>query len=71
MAENEILMDEDEAAALLKLKSQTLSKWRMDGKYNLPFIRMGRAIRYRKSDLLAWLESRTVGGATNREKQTA
>jgi excisionase family DNA binding protein len=30
----------------------------MDGRYKLPYIRVGRSIRYRRSDLQAWLEGR-------------
>jgi predicted DNA-binding transcriptional regulator AlpA len=29
------------------------------GRYALPFIKIGRNVRYRRADLLAWLEKRT------------
>ena len=67
----EKLLNDDQAADLLGIRPQTLAVWRMTGRHSLPFVRVGRAVRYRMSDLLAWLDSRTVGGATHREKQTA
>jgi predicted DNA-binding transcriptional regulator AlpA len=33
--------------------------WRSTGRYNLPFIKIGRNVRYRRADLIAWLEKRT------------
>ena len=53
------LLDEKEAAHLLDTSPGTLSVWRSTGRYNLPFIKIGRNVRYRRSDLLAWLEKRT------------
>lgn len=60
-----------EAAELLGMKEQTLAIWRMTGRHSLPFVRVGRSIKYRLSDLLAWLDSRTVGRVPTREKQLA
>ncbi len=62
MQAHEPLLNEDEAAQILTVEPQTLADWRSTGRYNLPFIRMGRLIRYRRADLDAWLESRVVGG---------
>ena len=53
------LSDEKAAADFLGVATGTLSVWRSTGRYNLPFIKVGRKVRYRKSDLLAWLERRT------------
>ena len=59
------LVTEQEAADLLKIAPGTLSVWRSTGRYSIPFIKVGRRIRYRKSALEAWLESRTrANGAT-------
>ena len=52
------LLDPEQAAQYLRLKSQTLAVWRVTGRYNLPFVRCGRLIRYKPEDLDAWLESR-------------
>lgn len=53
------LLDEQAAAALLTVAPGTLGVWRSTGRYNLPFLKVGRNVRYRRSDLLAWLEKRT------------
>ena len=54
------LLDEKEAAQFLDgVTPGTLSVWRSTGRYNLPFIKIGRNVRYRRSDLIAWLEKRT------------
>jgi excisionase family DNA binding protein len=47
-----------EAAAALGLKPQTLATWRIKGRYNLPYYRAGRRIRYKPQDLADWLNSR-------------
>lgn len=51
-----------EAAKYLGVSPGTLEVWRATKRYNLPYIKVGRLIQYRKSDLDAFLESRTVGG---------
>lgn len=53
------LCDDKAAAEILDVTPGTLSVWRSTGRYNLPFVKVGRKVRYRKSDLLAWLEKRT------------
>lgn len=59
------LLDEKQAAEVLTVEPGTLSVWRSTGRYKIPFVKVGRRVRYRRSDLLAWLESRTrATGAT-------
>ena len=59
------LIDEREAAAVLCVSPGTLSVWRSTGRYGLPFVKVGRNVRYSRSELEAWLESRTrITGAT-------
>jgi excisionase family DNA binding protein len=59
------LLSEKEAAQLLTCSPGTLSVWRSTGRYNLPFLKVGRMVRYRRADLLAWLKNRTrESGAT-------
>jgi predicted DNA-binding transcriptional regulator AlpA len=53
------LLDEKAAAQFLDMSPGTLSVWRSTGRYNLPFIKIGRNVRYRRADLVAWLEKRT------------
>ncbi len=65
MEDQSELLNTEHAAALICVSHGTLSVWRSTGRYGIPFIKIGRKVRYRKSDLLAWLESRTrASGAT-------
>lgn len=62
---NTDLVDETEAAEILDLKPGTLSVWRSTGRYSIPFIKVGRKVRYSRTALNAWLDSRTrTSGAT-------
>ena len=54
------IMDREQAAQFIGVKPQTLSVWATTGRYQLPYIKVGRSVRYRKSDLEAFLASRTV-----------
>lgn len=53
------LLDENEAAKLLSLAAGTLSVWRSTGRYSVPFVKVGRLVRYKRTDLEAWISSRT------------
>lgn len=52
------LLDEKQAAERLTVSPGTLSVWRSTGRYNLPFVKVGRMVRYRLSDLDAWIDAR-------------
>lgn len=59
------LLDEKQAAKHLTVSPGTLSVWRSTGRYALPFVKVGRMVRYKRSDLDAWLEARSrASGAT-------
>ena len=51
-----------QAAQFLNVKENTLEIWRSTKRYNLPFIKIGSLVRYKKSDLIRWVDSRTQGG---------
>lgn len=51
-------LDNAQAAAYLGCTSKTLRAW--VGQRRVPFIRVGRLVRFRRSDLDAWLEARLV-----------
>jgi excisionase family DNA binding protein len=51
-----------EAAQHLRVNERTLEVWRSNKKFALPYIKIGGSVRYRKSDLDRWIESRTVNG---------
>jgi excisionase family DNA binding protein len=54
------LLDTHQAAAYLTLRPSTLEVWRSSGRYSLKFIKFGRSVKYRRSDLDAWLASRVA-----------
>jgi excisionase family DNA binding protein len=55
------LLTENETAEYLQIKPNTLATWRSTKRYRLPFIRVGRVVRYRVEDLERFLTERTVG----------
>ena len=56
---NDRLYSPEEAAEYLGVVENTLSVWRSTGRYNLPYIKVGRLVRYRLSDLQAFLARHT------------
>lgn len=60
--DNDELLTEMAVARLLCLSVRTLQAWRITGA-GPAYVRAGRAIRYRRRDVLEWIESNTVGGA--------
>lgn len=59
----EPLLTESEAAIALGLQRQTLAVRRCRGNPLLPFIRIGRSIRYRPDDISALVDGKSIGGA--------
>lgn len=59
-------LNSTEAARFLGLRKSTLEAWRCRGG-GPAFVKFGRAVRYRLTDLNDWIESRTrhntIGGA--------
>ena len=62
------LLTTKEVAALLGVSPNTVTRWRWegsdteDGNDHLPFLRLrNNAVRYRASELKAWLDRREVG----------
>lgn len=53
-------VDDKQAAQILGVKVSTLSVWRSTGRYNLPFLKVGRLVRYRVSGLAEFLARRTA-----------
>ena len=52
-----------EAARLLGVHHNTLCKWRIRG-VGPRFIKAGNTVRYRRSDIEVWLQSRTYENTT-------
>lgn len=53
------LLTTTDAAAALAIAPKTLRNWRSQG-LGPPFIRLGGAIRYRETDLQAWVDAQAV-----------
>jgi hypothetical protein len=64
----EELIPSDGAAAQLDVQPQTLASWRTQGR-GPDFVKVGRAVFYRKADIAAWLgqQRRQPKPATSRE----
>ena len=54
------LTDTKGALSLLAVPTATLVKWRSTGEVRIPYVRIGRQIKYRTSDLKAFIETSTV-----------
>ena len=55
------LLTSGQAADYLGVSVGTLEVWRCTKRYAIPFIKVGRLVRYRKSALDDFLMQRTVG----------
>ena len=56
------LLDTIAAAEYLGLAPNTLEVWRSAGRYDLPFVKVGRRVKYSKAALDAWIAARTRTG---------
>lgn len=54
------LLSTPEAADYIGARPHSLEIWRASVRYRIPFVRVGRLVKYRRADLDAWLASRTV-----------
>ena len=54
------LLTEEQAAELLNFKPQTLALWRCTHRVALPWVRLGRNVRYKREDVLAFISENTV-----------
>ena len=59
------LLTREQAAEYLGVKAQTRACWASAKRYGLPFVRVGRSVRYRRADLDRWLDARTVGAVAD------
>lgn len=57
-----------DAAKYLGVSEQTLAIWRCTKRYPLPYIKIGRLVRYRLSDLEAFLVLRTIEASSGKSE---
>lgn len=55
------LLSRKQAAEFLGLAPQTLAAWATNKRYDLPYVHVGRLVKYRIADLERFITSRTVG----------
>jgi hypothetical protein len=61
----DVLLREQDAADLLSLSVRTLQSWRIRI-VGPPFVQVGRAVRYRRRDVIAWIDANTIGSPIGR-----
>jgi len=54
------LFSNDQSAAYLGITPRTLEVWRCTKRHIIPYIKVGRLVKYRKSALDAFLDQQTV-----------
>lgn len=57
------LLSRPQAAEYLGIEPQTLAVWACTGRYDLPYVKVGRSVRYRIADLDRFIAARTIGVA--------
>lgn len=60
MNDPDTLLNRKETAAFLGVTESTLCHWASTKRYNLQYVKMGRLVKYRKSDLIDFINRRTV-----------
>lgn len=63
----EKLLTSEQLAEMLQVKLSTIYQWTHTG--FVPFIKVGRLIRFRESDVVKWLEKRNNPGRLKRRIQ--
>ena len=53
------LLSRREAAQYLGVKEQTLAVWLCTKRYNIPVVRIGRLVKYKKADLDAFIHKQS------------
>ena len=61
------LLTSREVAALLSVSVRSLERWRVSGKVDLPFVKLGNSVRYRLEDIERCVASRTVRSTSEKE----
>ena len=52
------LLTPGQVAQVLGVTTHTLSVWRYENRYNLAYVKTGRLVRYRESDVQAFIQER-------------
>lgn len=55
-----LLVSREQAAEALGIRPQTLACWACNGRYGLPFVKIGRRVMYRLADIEFFIASNTI-----------
>lgn len=55
------LLTREEAAEVLGIQENTLAVWATNKRYNLPFYKIGRKVKYKLSDLEKFIDDNKKG----------
>ena len=55
------LLNTEQAASYLGVTPRTLEVWRCTKRQAIPYIKVGRLVKYRKTELDHWLAQQTIG----------
>ena len=61
------LLNESSVTKILNCEVKTLQAWRCRGGA-LPYVRVGRLVRYKNEDVLAYIESRRVNSTSEQAR---
>jgi hypothetical protein len=54
------LLRPDEVSQLLQIDVETLNTWRCNKRYALPYIKVGRCVRYKAADVDTFIHERRI-----------
>jgi hypothetical protein len=54
------LLTPQEVADILKIRKNTLATWRCSGRYDLPYIKVGRVVRYELESLTKFMSQQAM-----------
>ena len=54
----EKLLTAKQVSEILEVKPKTVYEW--VGKKEIPYVKIGRLVRFKKSEVFQWIESRTI-----------
>ena len=61
--ESDKLLNGHEAASLLGITYHTLAVWKSAKRYNVPYVKIGRLVKYRRSELERFIRDNSAGMA--------
>ncbi len=59
------LLTPEEVGDLLGVTEHTLANWRCERRHNLPYVKVGRLVRYREEDVDAYIEQQTQADSSD------